>query len=69
MIEALGTNEIPRLRIGIGEPPQDEDMVDFVLGKFESAEEVVIQDAVDRAVEAIITVLTEDFEKAMNSFN
>jgi len=69
VIEWLETEEFPRLRIGIGQPPQGMDMVEYVLSEFSPEEEEVIEAAIERAVEAILFMLDHDIEGAMNKFN
>jgi PTH1 family peptidyl-tRNA hydrolase len=65
--EHLGTTDYARLRVGVGEP--DEDAVDHVLGRFGAGERPVIDDALDRAVQAVIVWATQGIEASMNRFN
>ena len=67
IIHHLGTNEFPRLRIGIGEPVGD--LVDYVLTEFSQAETIEIEPTIHRAVEAIETFVKDDILTAMNQFN
>lgn len=67
IIDNMGTDKIKRIRIGIGEPPYD--AIDYVLGKLDEEEEVLIKDAVNRAVEAIKESLKSNFEKSMSKYN
>ncbi len=67
IIQRLGTTEIPRIRIGIGEPIGD--LVDYVLSEFSDEEESEMEQTVDRAVDAIETLLESDILTAMNRFN
>lgn len=69
IIETLGTQEFPRLRIGIGRPPPGGDVVEFVLGRPSDQERQAIQKALERAVEAIATVVVDGIQAAMNRFN
>ncbi len=69
IIDALQMEEIPRLRIGIGSPPEGVDMVTFVLSPFEEDEEPVIGEAVERAADAAIVWATEGINAAMQKFN
>jgi peptidyl-tRNA hydrolase, PTH1 family len=65
---ALGTDQFPRLRIGIGD--QDEvDAVDFVLSRFRSAERSIIDDALILASQAVAVWVTQGIDAAMNRFN
>ncbi len=67
IIQRLGTTEFPRLRIGIGEPVGD--MVDYVLSEFLEEEDIEIEKTVERAVNAIDTIVGEGILTAMNRFN
>lgn len=69
IIEALGTEEFPRLRIGIGRPPTKEGVVDYVLSDFSEEEWAVMERAYDEAVAAIETFLQLGIEEAMNRHN
>ncbi len=66
IIEALGTEEFPRLRIGIG---RGDDPVGHVLGRLEPHEEPVVEAALDRAAEAVRRWVSMGIEAAMNEFN
>ncbi len=68
IIARLGTNEFPRLRIGIGRPAEM-DAVDHVLGSFSPEERPLMEEALKRAVEAVQCALSEGVPAAMNSFN
>ncbi len=67
ILDAAGTEEIARLRLGLG--GADEDWVEFVLQPFTDKERDVMEEALDRAAQAVETLLTEGMEKAMNRFN
>jgi len=67
IIEQLGTEDIKRIRIGIGEPTHD--VVDYVLSKPLKEEAPLIEDAITRASEAIKEALKVGFDKSMSKFN
>jgi PTH1 family peptidyl-tRNA hydrolase len=69
IIESLGTDVIPRLRIGIGSPPPNWDAVDYVLGRFSKDERVEIDIANVQAADAIDQFLREGLDKTMNHYN
>lgn len=69
VIEQLGTQDIPRLRLGIGPKPEKIDLVNFVLGKFSREEEDILAPALTRAVGALETYLAHGIEKAMGEIN
>ena len=68
-IRQLGTQEFPRLRIGIDPPPQNRDAVDYVLGRFSKKELEIIGPAVATAANAVETWIREGIEAAMNRYN
>ncbi|MGI2335399.1 MAG: aminoacyl-tRNA hydrolase [Dehalogenimonas sp.] len=72
IIAALGTNKFIRLKVGIGRPTNaidQKEIVDHVLSGFDKNEHEAISNAVDRAVQAIELLVTENPETAMNLFN
>lgn len=68
IISHLGTQEFPRIRIGVG-AAKGSDLVDYVLGDFSKADRPVIQEAIQRAAEAAVCMLTDGMDTAMNRFN
>ena len=64
----LGTDQFPRLRIGIGDR-EDIDAADYVLSRFRSSERPVIDDALILASQAVAVWVTQGIEAAMNRFN
>ena len=68
IIMQFGTEEIPRLRIGIGEAPPA-GSVDYVLSRFLEEEKPIVRSAIDRAVEAVKCAIDNDLISAMNIFN
>jgi len=67
VLEALGTAEVPRVRVGIGRP--EEDAVDHVLSRFSPEERAQVDQAVERAADAVETALGEGIHRAMDRFN
>jgi PTH1 family peptidyl-tRNA hydrolase len=68
IIIQFGTEEIPRLRIGIGEAPRD-GSVDYVLSRFFEEEKPIVRSTIDRAAEAVKCTIDNGLISAMNSFN
>lgn len=68
IIDCLGTDQIKRIRIGIGEPEGDDD-IDFVLSKPIKEERELIDEAINDAIGALKEILKSDFARAMNKFN
>jgi PTH1 family peptidyl-tRNA hydrolase len=70
IIAALGTQDFPRIRVGIGHPSHERDQViSYVLTSFSADESPVIARTVERVVEAVDCLLGEDITAAMNQFN
>src|SRR5213082_3495088 len=68
IIMQFGTEEIPRLRIGIGEVPR-EGSVDYVLNRFFDEEKPLVRSTINRAVEAVKCAIDKGLVSAMNTFN
>lgn len=68
VIMQFGTEEIPRLRIGIGAAPTA-GSVDYVLGRFFEEERAQVNSAIDRSVQAIKCAVDNGVVAAMNTFN
>ena len=69
IIQHLGTDVFTRIKVGVGEKPARMDLADYVLGRFSGEEQPVIREAVDRAREAVSTIIKEGADSAMNKFN
>jgi len=68
IIVQLGTDRIPRLRIGIGGAPE-QGAVDHVLGRFFEEEQPLVQATLDRAAGAVKCAIDKGLVSAMNTFN
>jgi PTH1 family peptidyl-tRNA hydrolase len=68
VIAQFGTEEIPRLRIGIGAAPR-EGSADYVLSRFFDEEKPTVRSTIDRAVEALKCAIDNGLVSAMNTFN
>lgn len=66
---ALGTGDFYRVRIGVGRPPGRQDPADFVLSNYTSAERKVLPLQVDRAADAVESLLTAGLESTQQAFN
>jgi PTH1 family peptidyl-tRNA hydrolase len=69
IIERLGTQDFPRLRLGVGRPPGRMSAADYVLQDFSSAEIELLNPTLDSGVEAVLTFIIEGLETAMNQYN
>ena len=69
IIELLGSQDFPRLRVGIGRPPGNMDPADYVLQRFSPAEEDLLPILLGDATDAIEMFLAEGIEAAMTRYN
>lgn len=69
IIEHLGTDAFPRMRIGVGKDFRTGDQSDYVLSPFDDEEFDVVEEMVDRATKAALTFVTDGVQTAMNRYN
>lgn len=69
IIERLGTEEFPRLRIGTSRPPGSMEASDYVLQDFPTREIDLLYETLDRGVEAVLSFVIHGLDKTMSSFN
>ena len=70
LIAELGSQNFPRIKIGVGEKPHpDYDLADWVLSSFSPQEEKALAPTIERALLAAETVIAEGTTQAMNRFN
>ncbi|HEX8914281.1 MAG TPA: aminoacyl-tRNA hydrolase [Humisphaera sp.] len=66
---ALGTEQYPRLRIGVDPPPPRVPQRDYVLGRFTEDQRAGIEQALDRASDALLAWIGQGINAAMNKYN
>lgn len=70
IIARLGTDQFPRIRLGVGAPPHpDYDMADWVLAVFKGQDAADMEAVAEKAACAVACYITEGADKAMNKFN
>lgn len=69
VIHYLDTDQVPRLRLGVGHPPQGSDAINYVLSPFARSEMDRVREMIEDAADAVTMVLREGLEVAMNKFN
>jgi len=69
IIDKLNCDEFPRLRIGIGRPSAEISFRDYVLSPFSDEENEVIEQVIERAADAVICIISEGINAAMNKYN
>jgi PTH1 family peptidyl-tRNA hydrolase len=68
-IERLGTQDFPRLRLGIGRPPGRMDAAAYVLQDFSRADLLTVSETLDRAADAVQEFVVNGLNAAMNKYN
>jgi peptidyl-tRNA hydrolase, PTH1 family len=63
------SDQFPRIRIGIGRPPENWDLADFVLSKFTADDRKVINEVITKAADAVISIVSSGVNDAMSKFN
>ncbi|MDO5294372.1 MAG: aminoacyl-tRNA hydrolase [bacterium] len=69
IIQMLGTDVFPRVKVGVGNKPAGWDLADYVLGKFSKEDQEFLVETKERVAKAVETILTEDMDAAMNIYN
>ena len=69
IIDSVGTQDFPRLRIGIGSPPEGSDQIEYVLGTMSDDERKIADETLEQAAQAVVSTLTDGITVAMNRFN
>ncbi len=69
IIAHLGTQEFLRIKVGVGEKPAGYDLADYVLSHFNREEQEGMNQAFERAADAVVKIMTDGVEAAMNEYN
>lgn len=69
IISHLGTDEFPRIKIGVGDKPKGWELADYVLSRFLPEEQPAIRDAIKDTSEACKMIATSGIDAAMNQYN
>ena len=69
VIASAGHGEFPRLRVGIGPAPENEDLSDWVLEDLSSDEQKSLPEVLDLAVDCLSSAARDGIDLAMNRFN
>lgn len=67
IISHLGTDIFPRIKVGVGQP--NVELVNYVLGKFNKEEMLVLNESIDASTKASRDIIKNDVKTAMNQFN
>ncbi|MBR5285626.1 MAG: aminoacyl-tRNA hydrolase [Clostridia bacterium] len=69
IIETLGTQEFPRIKVGAGKRPEETPMVDWVLGLFYDEEREMLDSAIENVSLAVELIANGNFDLAMSKYN
>lgn len=69
IIACLGHDAFTRIKMGVGEKPKGWDLADYVLGRFSAPERKMMDEAAERAADAVRMIISRDADAAMNEFN
>jgi PTH1 family peptidyl-tRNA hydrolase len=69
IIDSLRTENVPRIRIGIGRPPGRMEAADYVLQRFSKEEMEILEPVLDTCVKAVYDIIDNGIEFAMNKYN
>ena len=69
VINEIQTEKFPRVRIGIGRPKYKGDLINYVIGKIPEQEIQVLDKSTTLAKDAVIEIIKNGIDKAMNKFN
>ena len=69
IIDMLGTDDFPRVRVGIGKGEPPDELAAYVLSEFPPEDVLVVQEVVGWAADAVACLLREGAEEAMNRYN
>ena len=69
VIDSLKTEEFTRIRVGVGRPDEDTDIIDHVIGHVEDSKYTELEPGIEKAKEAVVITMKKGIEAAMNKFN
>lgn len=69
IITKTGTDQFPRVKVGVGQKPEGWDLADYVLSRFSQAERELVEEAIGHAVAAVALMVQGKTDEAMNLYN
>lgn len=69
IIAHLGTQEFPRIKIGVGDKPKGWDLADYVLGRFPNEEQEMVREVLKKVSDATKIIVSDGIDAAMNQYN
>ena len=69
IVNILADDRFPRVRVGIGKPEYEEDLINYVIGAIPEEEIPKLNEGIEKAKDAIVEILKNGIDSAMNKFN
>lgn len=69
IIKQLGTQNFVRVKVGVGAKPQGWDLADYVLGRFSTEDRKLVDEAIEKAADAVTKIVNGEIDTAMNAYN
>jgi len=69
VVHELASENFSRIRVGIGKPTEDEDLVSYVIGHISEEDQQLLDEGINKAKKAVVELITNGIESAMNLFN
>ena len=69
VLNYLGTTEIKRVRIGIGKPIYENDLINYVINQVKTEDRELLDEGIKKGMESIIEIIKESIDSAMNNIN
>lgn len=69
VVENLNTENFIRVRVGIGNPKEKYDAIEYVIGKIPKSEREILDKSITKAKDSVMEILENGIDKAMNKFN
>lgn len=69
IIQHLGSDKFPRIKVGVGDKPKNWDLADYVLSRFPAEEQEAVEEGKSMAADACVKIMQEGITAAMNIYN
>lgn len=69
IIAHLGSQEFPRIKVGVGDKPKGWDLADYVLSRFQGEDAILIKESILKSTKAVETIIKDGLNSAMNIYN
>ena len=69
IIQHLGSEKFPRIKVGVGDKPKNWDLADYVLSRFPAEEQEAVEEGKNMAADACVKIMQEGITAAMNLYN